>query len=183
MRQELPRCFTDSAWTIVHPGLRSEIKKRVRSRFPRALAAHADESDVVQDTLDAALHNRGLLKRLSPPQRSSWFWVVVSRLSAHVARRRSKVVAVENMTDDHAREVLDLGAAEPASALVQREQVDAVRAALATLALVQRGKSRVKLYDEAGFDSVLNAQLLHLADQVLGQLGWRERRQHGDESR
>src|SRR5688572_17118559 len=129
MRQELPRCFADSAWTVVHPALRAEIKKRVRFRFVRAAASHADESDVVQDALGAALDNRQLLKRLSPPQRSSWFWVVVARLSAHVSRRRSKTMTVESLTEDDACRLPDPAAGEPAAAVVKQEQVDAVRAA------------------------------------------------------
>jgi RNA polymerase sigma factor (sigma-70 family) len=133
MFHELPRCFADSAWTVVHPELRAEIKKRVRSRFPRALVSHADESDVVQDALDAAFHHRVLLKRLSPPQRSSWFWVVVSRLSIHLKRRRSKAVAVELLKEKDARRLPDQDVREPASVLVKEEQVSAVREALATL--------------------------------------------------
>jgi DNA-directed RNA polymerase specialized sigma24 family protein len=133
MRKEPPRCFADSAWTVVQPALRAEIKRRVRFRFPRVRSAHADESDVVQDALDAALRSRGLLKRLSPPQRSSWFWVVVSRLSSRAAKKRSKAAGVEPMKRRDANEVMDPTEADPAAGLINNERVEAVRAAIATL--------------------------------------------------
>ena len=131
MRRQMPRCFADSAWTITHPELRDELKRRVRSRF--IVTPHADESDLVQDALDAALHSRGLLKQLTPPQRSNWFWVVVSRLAGHVTRRRSKKANVVALADLDADRVADPLAPDPASAIANAEQVDAVRVALATL--------------------------------------------------
>jgi DNA-directed RNA polymerase specialized sigma24 family protein len=117
----------------MHPGLRVELKKRIRRRFTPAAAPHVDESDLVQDALGAALHNRPLLKRLSPPQRSGWFWGVVARLSAAVARRRSKVVSVVPLDDLEAGRLADVGAEEPVATLATRERVAAVRAALASL--------------------------------------------------
>ena len=133
MNQELPRCFADSAWTLVSPGLRDELKKRVHSRLARSVASHADASDVVQDALGAAIHHRALLKRLSPPQRANWFRVVLARLSAHLVRRRSKVLTVKPLTTGEAIRLTDLRTKDPASVVASMEQVNVVVAAMAGL--------------------------------------------------
>jgi RNA polymerase sigma factor (sigma-70 family) len=131
--RNVPSCFSDADWTVAQPSLRTEVERRVKSRIPRGPSS-SDHSDVVQDVLNAAVRNRPLLKTLSPSQRSSWFWVVVSRLAMRISRRRSKIVSVTALDDRaDADDIPDVRLPEPTEELTRSEQVQAVRKALQTM--------------------------------------------------
>jgi len=104
--------------------------KRVGSLCARTGGLTSERSDVVQDALNAAVRHRTLLRRLSAPQRSSWFWVVLTRL----ARRRAQAKSCANCSSiEAASEIPDTRIENPASALVRSERVAVVRDALAAL--------------------------------------------------
>jgi len=127
---EVSTVFGDSAWTVAHPLLRDELMKRVGALCAKTGAPASERSDVVQDALNAAVRHRSLLRRLSAPQRSSWFWVVLTRL----ARRRAQSKAGSSFSSiEVVCEIPDTRIEDPASALERRERVALVRDALGAL--------------------------------------------------
>ena len=132
--REVPTLFGDSAWTIAHPSLRDELKRRIGSWCARTRSTCPDRSDVVQEVFNVALRNRVLLRQLSAPQRSSWFWVVVSRLAGRLARRRSKVTPLSAFAEPLTPyEVRDTKVEDPVAALERMERAAVVREALGKL--------------------------------------------------
>ena len=132
--REIPTLFGDSAFTIAHPSLRDELKRRIGSWCLRTRSNCPDRSDVVQEVLNVALRNRPLLQRLSAPQRSSWFWVVVSRLSARLSRQGRKMTVMSAFVGEAApQEVCDTRIEDPAVTLERHERALAVRNALRKL--------------------------------------------------
>jgi DNA-directed RNA polymerase specialized sigma24 family protein len=132
--REIPTVFGDSTFTIAHPSLRDELKRRIGSWCLRTRSNCPDRSDVVQEVLNVALRNRPLLQRLSAPQRSSWFWVVVSRLSARLSRQGRKMTVMSAFAEAAApQEVCDTRIEDPAVTLERHERALAVRNALRKL--------------------------------------------------
>ncbi|HVJ79524.1 MAG TPA: hypothetical protein VNC50_00530 [Planctomycetia bacterium] len=130
MEREIPTCFNDSAWTIANPRLRGELLRRIRAKFYRA---GLDRSEIVQDVLGAAVRHRGVLGRLSPVQRSSWFWVVVGRLGGRAAGRLARVRRILSDAAIEQVDVQDSGAEEPLAALDRAERVALVRESMQSL--------------------------------------------------
>jgi RNA polymerase sigma-70 factor, ECF subfamily len=132
--REVPTLFGDSAWTIANPSLRDELKRRIGSWSARTRSTCPDRSDVVQEVLNVALRNRLLLRQLSAPQRSSWFWVVVSRLAARLTRRHSKMTPLSAFTELLTPyEIRDIRIEDPVAALERLERAAVVRDALGKL--------------------------------------------------
>ena len=128
---EVLSCFRDTDWTVADPELHHELARRVRGRFR---CRSPDQSDVVQETLNAAVRNRLLLKSLTPKQRSGWFWVVVTRLTARFNSRHSKAVQMLGLADDSGvHHVPDHRAEEPFASLERSERVALIREEIATL--------------------------------------------------
>jgi hypothetical protein len=130
MEREIPTCFNDSAWTIANPRLRGELLRRVRAKFCRA---GLDRSEIVQDVLGAAVRHRGVLGRLSPIQRSSWFWVVLGRLGGRAAGRLTRVKRILSAAAIDTVEIQDPSAEDPLAALDRAERVALVRDAMQSL--------------------------------------------------
>ena len=132
--REIPTLFDDAAWTIAHPSLRDELKRRIGSWSARTHAACPDRSDVVQEVLNVALRIRLLLRQLSAPQRSSWFWVVVSRLAARLTRRHSRATPLSAFAESLTPyEIHDTRVEDPVAALERLERATVVRDALGKL--------------------------------------------------
>ena len=132
--RDVPTLFGDSAWTIANPSLREELKRRIGSWSSRTRSSCPDRSDVVQEVLNVALRNRLLLRQLTAPQRSSWFWVVVSRFAARFTSRRSRVTPLSAFAERLTPlEIHDTRIEEPAAALERLERAAVVRDALRQL--------------------------------------------------